>query len=29
LIVWGAVLAVTALRAIFDAKLPLTGDEAY
>ncbi len=29
LIVWSAVLIVTALRAIFDAKLPLTGDEAY
>ena len=26
---WGAVLIVTALRAIFDATLPLTGDEAY
>ena len=29
LIVWSAVLVVTALRAIFDATLPLTGDEAY
>ncbi len=29
LIVWSAVLIVTALRAIFDATLPLTGDEAY
>jgi 4-amino-4-deoxy-L-arabinose transferase-like glycosyltransferase len=29
LIVWSAVLLVTALRAIFDATLPLTGDEAY
>lgn len=27
--VWGAVLLVTVLRAIFDATLPLTGDEAY
>ncbi|HEX5275132.1 MAG TPA: glycosyltransferase family 39 protein, partial [Candidatus Rubrimentiphilum sp.] len=29
ILVWSAVLAVTALRAIFDAKLPMTGDEAY
>ncbi len=28
-IVWSAVLVVTALRAIFDATLPMTGDEAY
>jgi 4-amino-4-deoxy-L-arabinose transferase-like glycosyltransferase len=28
-IVWSAVLIVTALRAIFDATLPMTGDEAY
>lgn len=28
-IVWSAVLAVTALRAIFGATLPMTGDEAY
>ncbi len=26
---WSAVLVVTALRAIFDATLPMTGDEAY
>ncbi|HET9392102.1 MAG TPA: glycosyltransferase family 39 protein [Candidatus Rubrimentiphilum sp.] len=28
-VVWGAVVLVTVLRAIFDATLPLTGDEAY
>jgi 4-amino-4-deoxy-L-arabinose transferase-like glycosyltransferase len=28
-IVWSTVLVVTALRAIFDATLPMTGDEAY
>lgn len=28
-IAWGAVIAVTALRAAFAASLPLTGDEAY
>lgn len=29
LIAWGAVTVVTALRAVFAASLPLTGDEAY